>query len=178
MLFKLIAALDEKSGIGVANNLPWSLKKDLQHFSTITKKSPPNTKNAIIMGRKTWESFPNETLPGRDNIVLSSNKHLHDNCSHANLYCFSDYTTMHEFCQSQDYGIVWIIGGSSIYNHYISQSYINELVLTRIHAHYICDTFFPRIPEYFIKQYEDTYIDIDRKTKRSVQLSIEYYLKS
>ena len=48
MQFKIIAALEENSGIGMKNNLPWSFKKDLKHFSTITKNSNSDKKNAVI----------------------------------------------------------------------------------------------------------------------------------
>jgi dihydrofolate reductase len=124
MLFKIISAIDENSGIGQNpkqnpkqnHSLPWSFKKEFKHFSEKTKESPPNTKNAIIMGRKTWTSLPNGTLPGRDNLVLTRgatpNK-ADDTCSPEpnNLFFFNDFDSIHEFCKRQDYNIVWIIGG-------------------------------------------------------------------
>ena len=47
------------------NDLPWKLKKDLQHFSAYTQNK------AIVMGRKTYESI-GRPLPNRKNIVISS----------------------------------------------------------------------------------------------------------
>lgn len=44
-------------------------------FAKLTKFTQDSTKNnAVIMGRKTWESIPekNKPLPNRLNIVLSS----------------------------------------------------------------------------------------------------------
>jgi dihydrofolate reductase len=180
MLYKIIAAIDEKSGIGQSQCLPWSFKKDFKHFSEITKQSPPNTKNAIVMGRKTWDSLPNGALAGRDNLVLTS-KHADHNCSRetSNLFFFNEFDSIYEFCKGQDYHIVWIIGGSSIYNYYISQSYIDELVITRINAQYECDTYFPTIPLNFSKVRSDTCTDIDRKASTAstaITLSFEYYL--
>ena len=60
-----LVALSNNSVIGVNNNLPWKLKKDLQHFSAYTQNK------AIVMGRKTFESI-GKPLPNRQNIVISS----------------------------------------------------------------------------------------------------------
>jgi dihydrofolate reductase len=51
--------------IGRGNRLPWRLKTDLQRFRALTLGKP------IVMGRKTWESFPRRPLPGRLNLVLT-----------------------------------------------------------------------------------------------------------
>ena len=60
-----LVALSNNSVIGVNNNLPWKLKRDLQHFSAYTQKK------AMVMGRKTFESI-GRPLPNRHNIVISS----------------------------------------------------------------------------------------------------------
>ena len=41
--------------------------------TTLDTEDSPNTRNAVIMGRKTWESIPNSFRPlvGRLNVVLS-----------------------------------------------------------------------------------------------------------
>lgn len=55
--------------IGEAGDMPWHLPEDLAHFKRVTLGHP------VVMGRRTWESFPERfrPLPGRDNIVISSN---------------------------------------------------------------------------------------------------------
>lgn len=50
--------------IGVDNALPWRLPADLRRFKAQTMGKP------MIMGRKTFESFPSP-LPGRRHIVLT-----------------------------------------------------------------------------------------------------------
>ena len=68
----LIVALCKKTnGIGFQGLIPWFLKNDLKHFQKIT--SNKNIYNFVIMGRKTWESIPDNKKPLRDriNIVLS-----------------------------------------------------------------------------------------------------------
>jgi len=57
--------------MGVNNDLPWKLKKDLQHFSLYTQNK------AIVMGRKTFESI-GRPLPNRKNIVISSTLDMQD----------------------------------------------------------------------------------------------------
>jgi dihydrofolate reductase len=56
--------------IGKDNDLPWRLPSDLKYFKTMTDG------NAVIMGRKCWESIPEKyrPLPNRKNFVVSRNK--------------------------------------------------------------------------------------------------------
>ncbi len=65
----LIAAIARNGVIGKGNALPWHLPEDLKHFKQLT------TGQAVIMGRKTWESLPPKfrPLPNRLNIVITRN---------------------------------------------------------------------------------------------------------
>ena len=54
--------------IGVDGKLPWHIPADLRHFKALT------TGRAMVMGRKTFESFP-APLPGRRHIVLTRDPH-------------------------------------------------------------------------------------------------------
>lgn len=56
--------------------LPWSIPGDLRYFKELTSRTAdPGKQNAVIMGRRTWESLPPKfrPLPGRLNVVLSRN---------------------------------------------------------------------------------------------------------
>ena len=58
--FDLIVAVDATSGIGRAGRLPWPLRGDMRHFRETTRRTAdPARRNAVIMGRRTWESLPN-----------------------------------------------------------------------------------------------------------------------
>jgi dihydrofolate reductase len=58
-------AIAENGVIGRDGGLPWRLSTDLKRFKAETMGRP------IVMGRKTWESFPKRPLPGRLNIVVT-----------------------------------------------------------------------------------------------------------
>ena len=84
----LIVAATMNNGIGSSGRLPWRLPREMAYFAKITTLVPETTspesygthtaenvsgKNAVIMGRNTWESIPKAFRPlkGRINIILS-----------------------------------------------------------------------------------------------------------
>eukprot|EP00983_Pelagomonas_calceolata_P026262 824750-Pelagomonas_calceolata.AAC.1 len=73
--FQLVVAASKNGlGIGKDGGLPWKLPGDMAYFKELTLRTHDEKKqNAVIMGRKTWESIPPKfrPLPGRLNIVLS-----------------------------------------------------------------------------------------------------------
>ncbi len=70
MKMAMIVAMDEDGCIGKQGDLPWRLKSDMTRFKTLTEA---DGYNAVIMGRKTWDSLPDSfrPLPERVNIVMS-----------------------------------------------------------------------------------------------------------
>jgi dihydrofolate reductase len=68
MIVAIYVAIAENGVIGREGGLPWRLSTDLKRFKSGTMGKP------IIMGRKTWESFPKRPLPGRLNIVVTRDK--------------------------------------------------------------------------------------------------------
>lgn len=72
--YQVVVAATRDMGIGKDGKLPWKLPSDLKFFKEITQiTSDAGKRNAVIMGRKTWESIPLEhrPLPGRLNVVLT-----------------------------------------------------------------------------------------------------------
>src|ERR1700758_5175786 len=61
----LIVAVADNGVIGAGNAIPWRLKSDQRRFKALTMGRP------IVMGRKTFLSFPRRPLPGRTNIVVT-----------------------------------------------------------------------------------------------------------
>ena len=71
----IVAALLPKYGIGCNGTLPWRLSKEIKYFKQVTTSTFSSDKqNAVVMGRRTWESIPPKfrPLPHRVNVVISS----------------------------------------------------------------------------------------------------------
>jgi dihydrofolate reductase len=64
----IVVAAAANGVIGRNGTLPWRLPEDLKRFKRLTLGKP------CIMGRKTWDSLPKKPLPGRTNIVLTSDR--------------------------------------------------------------------------------------------------------
>lgn len=69
MALTLILARADNGVIGRDGGLPWRLPADLKRFKALTMGGSPQGK-PMIMGRKTFDSFP-APLPGRRHIVLT-----------------------------------------------------------------------------------------------------------
>lgn len=72
MALSLIWAQTPDGVIGARGSMPWHVPEDLARFRRLTRGHP------VLMGRRTWESLPESVrpLPGRENIVLSSQPEL------------------------------------------------------------------------------------------------------
>ena len=141
----IIVAIAENGVIGHDNGLPWRLSTDMRRFKALTMGKP------IIMGRKTWESFPRRPLPGRFNIVISRNPayradgaetvtSLRDalTLARARARCMSG---VDELC---------VIGGGEIYRQGIGVA--DRLYVTHVLASPQGDTRFPPIDPAIWKQ--------------------------
>ena len=131
--------MTKNMGIGLNNSLPWYYKEDLKRFAKITKG---NGNNAIIMGRKTWESLPKKPLPGRTNIILSRTLENENE----DFVIFDEINDALLFCHEQNMNDVWIIGGNQIYKETLERPELVEINMTLINRNYECDTFFKGIP--------------------------------
>jgi dihydrofolate reductase len=72
----LVVAATLANGIGAQGALPWRLPREMAYFAKVTREGGPTTEgipNAVIMGRKTWESIPRKFRPLKDrlNVVIS-----------------------------------------------------------------------------------------------------------
>ena len=68
-MITLIAAAGINNELGKDNDLVWHLPIDFKRFKELT------TNHHIIMGRKTFESFP-KPLPNRIHIIITRNSVL------------------------------------------------------------------------------------------------------
>lgn len=113
--------------IGREGELPWHLPADLKRFKALTMGKP------MIMGRKTFESFP-RPLPGRRHIVLTRDRTWH--AEGAEVVHSSE-----EALATAGSGEVAVIGGAKIYALLLDKA--ARLELTEIHAEFEGDTVIP-----------------------------------
>jgi len=152
--FSIIAAIDEENGIGRNNDLAWDIPSDLKYFNEITRTtSNPDFKNAVIMGRKTWESIPAQFRPLRHrlNIILTRNSEYKITAEEA---LRGDTIILNSLDQALEYLAdlpnieeVFVIGGSQIYHQAIQDSRCHKLYLTNVLGTHNCDTFFPQFTD-------------------------------
>lgn len=134
-----------KSGvIGKDGAMPWHLPEDLKHFSQLTTGGHP-----VIMGRKTWLSFPPEKyrpLPGRTNIVVTRNADWASTPEAQGAVVVSSLDAALLESQFAPGGQkVWIIGGGEIFEQ--SMGIADLAVVTIIDAELEGDTFAPELGE-------------------------------
>lgn len=161
----MIVAVDLENGIGFDNKLPWKFSKDMIFFK---EKTIGNKNNAIVMGRNTYESI-RKPLPDRVNIVISKTMTKFPEG-------IINYNDPYEITKLTNFDEIWIIGGSQIYNYFLSKSDIlNEIYITKINKKYNCDTFFPKLHDDFIKSENKIVMDLDKKSNEKAILNFGIY---
>ena len=60
--FNIILALDSQNGLGKDGDLAWRIREDMKYFKKITM-GDSSAQNAVVMGRKTWDSIPEKFKP-------------------------------------------------------------------------------------------------------------------
>ena len=129
-MITLIAAIGEKNELGKDNQLIWHLPEDFKRFKAITSG------HYIIMGRKTFESFP-KPLPNRTHVIITRQK----NYAPENCIVVNSIKEAIAACPKDE--AVFVIGGGEIYKQSIAIA--DHLELTRVHHTFEADTFFPEI---------------------------------
>lgn len=130
-MLTIIAAVSENNALGKDNQLLWHLPEDFKRFKTLTSG------HHIIMGRKTFESFP-KPLPNRTHIIITRqpNYQAPDGC-----VVVSSLEKAMELCPANEEAFV--IGGGEIYQQALDV--VDKIDVTRVHTTIDADTFFPEI---------------------------------
>ncbi|MCL4135006.1 UNVERIFIED_CONTAM: hypothetical protein GTU68_016551 [Idotea baltica] len=126
----MIVAAAENDVIGNNDDLPWRLSADLKRFKALTMG------HYIIMGRKTFDSI-GRLLPGRTTVIVTRNTDF--NFDGAKIAHSVD-AAIDACCEQQ---MAFLVGGAEIYRLALPQ--VDELFLTRVHAHVDGDTTLPTI---------------------------------
>ncbi|MCX2681658.1 dihydrofolate reductase [Galbibacter sp. EGI 63066] len=131
-MITMIAAAAENNALGKDNDLVWHLPDDFKRFKELT------TGHHIIMGRKTFESFP-KLLPNRTHVIITRQKDYQpENC----IVVHSMEKALEAAKNDQQ---PFIIGGGEIYK--LGMPFADKIELTRVHHQLEADTFFPEIDE-------------------------------
>jgi dihydrofolate reductase len=127
----LVLARADNGVIGANNAIPWRIADDMKRFKAITMGKP------IVMGRKTWDSFPKKPLPGRSNIVITRDT----------KWRADGAVTAHTFqealarARSEQPDEIAVIGGAEIYR--LALPHADTVHLTQVHGDFDGDVTMP-----------------------------------
>lgn len=127
----LIVAVARNGAIGKGNDLLWHISEDLKRFKAITSG------HTIVMGRKTYESFPKRPLPNRFHIVLSRTAHW----EHPQVKTVRTVEEVLGALPARQESFV--VGGGEVFG--LLLPFCSKAYLTEVDADFEADTFFPRL---------------------------------
>lgn len=174
----VVAALDRAGGIGKNGAIPWRLRADLAFFKALTTSPDPTAvlrehglsveglppglfpaaptpppaaggpPNAVIMGRKTWDSLPAkwQPLPGRLNLILS---HSPASVPKSGGQWVTSWEEALAEAGRSAAPHIFVIGGGAVYREALQLPHCRLLVLTRVERDFECNVRFPAIPTGF-----------------------------
>jgi dihydrofolate reductase/thymidylate synthase len=136
----VVATCKQTRGIGQAGALPWRLRADMAYFKQLTRSTrDPTKRNAVIMGRKTWQSIPTKFRPldDRVNVVLSRTADTDSLELPKGVLCASSLPQALELLgEDTEAGAtienVFVIGGASVYEEAIAMPACARIHLTEI----------------------------------------------
>ena len=132
---RIVAAIGRRGELGLNNQLAFRLKTDMTNFRKITAKTP------LVMGRKTWDSFPRRPLPGRPNLVATRNLDFQA----AGAFVFSSVppaiAAARAMAAKAGVSEISILGGVAIFAAALDVA--THMTLTEVDAERDADVFFP-----------------------------------
>ncbi len=134
----IIAALDEKGGIGKNDRIPWHIRKDLIRLRDLTKG------HLVILGRTSYESMAGyydksgREMPAKQYLVLTKDKNFISKRN--NTFTATSIKAVLDRVEKSGEE-VFVIGGATIYKQFMK--YADKVYLTTVKGDFNCDTFFP-----------------------------------
>ncbi|KAJ1397662.1 Thymidylate synthase [Sesbania bispinosa] len=171
--YQVVVAATQDMGIGKDGKLPWRLPTDLKFFKEITTTtSDPRKKNAVIMGRKTWESIPLQYRPlsGRLNVVLTRSGCYDIATAEDVVICGSMFSALEllgasPYCMSIEK--VFVIGGGQIFREALNAPGCEAIHITEIHASIECDTFMPAVDSTIFRHWYASFPKVENNIRYS-----------
>ena len=155
-----IAAAGTRNELGKDNDLIWHLPLDFKRFKSITSN------HYIIMGRKTFESFP-KPLPNRTHVIITKQKDY----TYKNCIVVSSIDEAIEQVKGQEKA--YVIGGGEIYKQFMP--FVDQIELTRVHGTFEADAYFPEInPEQWNLVFQEFH---EKDEKHNYDFTFETYVR-
>ena len=173
-MLKIIAAVDQAYGLGKNGGLPWSFVEDMSYFKSHTKDKiclfgprtydslPEAAKKRIGKQAYVWDKYAcgayyyDPTKP----YIVASNDMIHDLVFHARAHD------------------IMVCGGAGFYNLILGCYPVEEILLTKIHATYNCDVFFPKqYMHWYLKTKSTTTNCVDRVSGATISVNFETYVR-
>lgn len=150
MIVSHIAAIAKNKVIGVEGDLPWDLPEDMAFFRKKTSG------HIIIMGRKTFESFP-KPLKNRLHVVITRQEDYQAPEGVKVVKNLDEAFTYSKANVGQWGNEVFVIGGGEIYKQTLQQA--DQLYLTLIDQEYEGDARYPDYEDDFVIAEKDERFD-------------------
>lgn len=147
--------------IGSAGKIPWKCRADMKFFKETTSNLSDSTKmNAVIMGRKTFDSL-SSPLPNRLNVVLTKgtnssllipplikNNDSSNNSNNSIVFSNDFDKIIDELELNPKIETIFVIGGENVYKQALQHPKCNKIYLNMVQVE--CDlsgadAFFPEI---------------------------------
>ena len=125
----LVTACSKNNVIGQDGAIPWSLPDELKHFRKLTTMG--ETKNSIVMGRRTFDSLDRKVLPQRFNIVITKDKIKYTQ-KDENLIFVSTLEEVFEEHEKRNLHHMFVIGGNDIYKLFLEKNLIEKIYFTHV----------------------------------------------
>jgi dihydrofolate reductase len=120
-IISFVLARADNGVIGDHGAMPWHISEEMKHFKAITMGKP------IVMGRKTWDSFPKKPLPGRTNIVITRDP----NWRAEGAAAVTSLDAALARAESETPDEIAVIGGAEIWK--LALPFANRIHLTEVH---------------------------------------------
>lgn len=141
----MIAAMDEKRGIGKNNQLLFKIPEDFERMRKLIKG------HVLIMGRKTHDSIA-RVLPSGPNIVITADPNYGKFHKEGCLVLASLKEALEQARKLEKSGEIFIFGGGQIFKQTIGLA--DRLYLTIVKGDFKADTFFPDYSDFKKKVWE------------------------
>lgn len=148
----VVAATTNGFGIGRKGDLPWKIPEDMAFFKRVTTTAVANKSNAVIMGRRTYESIPHKFRPLSDrvNVVLSRDADVRQKLDLPDSVLVAasleEAIGLLSTLENKVHD-VFVIGGGTVYREALSHPLCHKIHLTEVMNDFPdVDTFFPAVP--------------------------------